>query len=309
MKIVSSLTELIGNTPLLRAERYARSANAGATILAKLECMNPAGSAKDRIAREMLEEAERTGALQAGGTVIEPTSGNTGIGICAIAAAKGYRAMIVMPDSMSVERQKLMRAYGATLVLTEGAKGMSGAIERAEQLQKEIPGAIIAGQFVNPANAQAHYRTTAQELWQATQGQIDVFVAGVGTGGTITGVGKYLKERNPNIRIIAVEPKNSPVLSGGKAGVHGLQGIGAGFIPAVLDPTVYDEVITVSEEDAYAQARLFARSEGILVGISSGACLWAATELSRRAQFAGKKIVALLPDSGERYLSTALYEE
>ncbi len=280
-----------------------------ATILAKLEYLNPAGSVKDRIALAMIEDAEKRGALQQGATIIEPTSGNTGIGIAAVAAAKGYRAILTLPDTMSVERRNLLKAYGAELVLTEGAKGMKGAIAKAEELKKEIEGSVILGQFDNPANPAIHKRTTGPEIWEQTQGKIDIFVAGVGTGGTITGVGEYLKEQNPNIKIVAVEPSTSPVLSKGTAGVHKIQGIGAGFVPEVLNTKIYDEVITIENEDAFAEGKAFAVSEGILVGISSGAALKAAAILAGRAENAGKTIVVLLPDSGDRYLSTPMFNE
>ena len=303
-KIYTSTEELIGRTPLLELKT-----ETPARILAKLECFNPGGSAKDRAAKAMLDDAEKTGLLKPGAVIIEPTSGNTGIGLALVAALRGYRAMIVMPDSMSVERQKLMKAYGAEVVLTPGEKGMAGAIAKAEELASSIPGSFIPGQFVNPANAQAHFNTTGPEIWEDTQGKVDIFVAGVGTGGTVTGVGAYLKSKNPAVRIVAVEPAGSPVLSGGRAGSHGLQGIGAGFVPEVLDRAVIDQVVTATEADAFAAARAFGRSAGILVGISSGAALWAARELANRPENRGKTIVALLPDSGERYLSTTLFGE
>lgn len=306
--VKDSALELIGATPMIRIDRYSRQAGvAGANILAKLEYLNPAGSAKDRVALAMIEDAERNGTLRPGATIIEPTSGNTGIGLAFVAAARGYRAILTLPDTMSVERRTLLRAYGAELVLTEGAKGMQGAIDRAEELHREIAGSVILGQFVNPANAQAHRRTTGPEIWEQTSGQVDIFVAGVGTGGTITGVGGYLKEKNPGIHVVAMEPAGSPVLSGGASGSHGIQGIGAGFVPEVLDTAVYDEVIAVKDEDAFAEGRRFAHSEGILVGISSGAALKAAAILAARTENAGKNIVALLPDSGDRYLSTRLF--
>ena len=309
-KIKESALELIGGTPILKLNRYAKKAGVtNATILAKLEYLNPAGSVKDRIALAMIEDAEKRGALQQGATIIEPTSGNTGIGIAAVAAAKGYRAILTLPDTMSVERRNLLKAYGAELVLTEGAKGMKGAIAKAEELKKEIEGSVILGQFDNPANPAIHKRTTGPEIWEQTQGQIDIFVAGVGTGGTITGVGEYLKEQNPNIKIVAVEPSTSPVLSKGTAGVHKIQGIGAGFVPEVLNTKIYDEVITIENEDAFAEGKAFAVSEGILVGISSGAALKAAAILAGRAENAGKTIVVLLPDSGDRYLSTPMFNE
>ena len=303
-KIYTSTEELIGRTPLLELKT-----ETPARILAKLECFNPGGSAKDRAAKAMLDDAEKKGLLRPGAVIIEPTSGNTGIGLALVAALRGYRAMIVMPDSMSVERQKLMKAYGAEVVLTPGGKGMAGAIAKAEELASSIPGSFIPGQFVNPANAQAHFNTTGPEIWEDTQGKVDIFVAGVGTGGTVTGVGAYLKSKNPAVRIVAVEPAGSPVLSGGRAGSHGLQGIGAGFVPEVLDLAVIDQVVTATEADAFAAARAFGRSAGILVGISSGAALWAARELANRPENRGKTIVALLPDSGERYLSTTLFGE
>ncbi len=307
-QIKESAAELIGKTPMLRLNGYAaRAGLAGADILAKLEYLNPAGSVKDRVALAMIKDAEEKGLLKTGATIIEPTSGNTGIGIAAVAAAKGYQAILTLPDTMSVERRTLLSAYGAKLVLTDGAKGMEGAIERAEELADEIPGSLILGQFVNPANAAVHYRTTGPEIWEQTDGKVDIFVAGVGTGGTITGIGEYLKEKNPDIRMVAVEPEDSPVLSGGVAGAHGIQGIGAGFVPEVLNTGIYDEVITVKNEDAYAEGKSFAVSEGILVGISSGAALKAAVILAKRQENRGKRIVVLLPDSGDRYLSTPLF--
>ncbi|MDD6148059.1 MAG: cysteine synthase A [Lachnospiraceae bacterium] len=309
-KVVSSTLELIGNTPLLKASRYAKNAGVeGADIEAKLELFNPAGSVKDRIALNMIEDAEEKGLLKPGATIIEPTSGNTGIGIAAVAVAKGYKAILTLPDTMSVERRKLLKAYGAELVLTEGAKGMKGAIAKAEELKEQTPGSIILAQFDNPANSAAHYKTTGPEIWEQTEGKIDIFIAGVGTGGTLTGVGKYLKEQNPNVKVVAVEPATSPVLSEGKAGAHKIQGIGAGFVPAVLDTKIYDEIITIENDDAFEEGRRFGRSEGALVGISSGAALKAATILAARPENQGKKIVALLPDSGDRYLSTALFSE
>ena len=306
-RIYSSADELIGNTPLLEVSRLSARHGAHARVLAKLEYLNPAGSVKDRVARAMLDDAEKRGVLTADSVIIEPTSGNTGIGLAAVAAARGYRVMIVMPDTMSLERRNLMRAYGAELVLSDGALGMSGAIAKAEELQKTMPNAIIAGQFVNPANPAAHYATTGPEILRDTDGEVDIFVAGVGTGGTLTGVGRYLKEKKPNVKIVAVEPKHSAVLSGEKAGAHGLQGIGAGFVPEVLDTTVYDEIVTVTEDDAYAVARELGRCEGVLVGISSGAAMWATLEIACREENAGKTIVVLLPDTGDRYLSTALF--
>jgi len=306
-KIYESIDKIIGNTPLLSLNRTKNSLNLKADLLVKLESFNPAGSAKDRVALFMLNEAEKNGTISADSTIIEPTSGNTGIGLACVAAARGYRMIVVMPDSMSMERQLLMKAYGAELVLTPGAQGMAGAIAKADELAKEIPGAIVAGQFVNPANPKAHYETTGPEIWQDTDGNVDVFVAGVGTGGTITGVGRYLKEKNPAIRIVGVEPADSPVLSGGKAGPHGLQGIGAGFVPEVLDTDVYDEIITRTTSQAYEAARMLGQKEGVLAGISSGAALSAAIELAQRDEYAGKTIVALLPDTGDRYLSTELF--
>lgn len=307
-QIKESALELIGGTPILKAAGYARKAGiTNATILAKLEYLNPAGSVKDRIALAMIEDAEKKGILKEGATIIEPTSGNTGIGLAAVAAAKGYRAILTLPDTMSVERRNLLKAYGAELVLTEGAKGMKGAIARAEELKNEIEGAVILGQFVNPANPAAHKATTGPEIWEQTDGKVDIFVAGVGTGGTITGVGQYLKEKNPDIKVVAVEPAGSPVLSKGTSGAHKIQGIGAGFVPDVLKKDVYDEVIAIENEDAFAEGRAFAVSEGILVGISSGAALKAAAILAQRPENAGKTIVALLPDSGDRYLSTPLF--
>ena len=305
--IYTSLDQLIGRTPMLRLKNIETQLGLEANIIAKLEANNPAGSVKDRVALAMINQAEKEGKLKPGSTIIEPTSGNTGIGLCAVAAARGYRAIIVMPDSMSVERQKLMRAYGAELVLTPGSEGMSGAIAKAEELAAEIPDAIIAGQFTIPANPKAHYDTTGPEIYEDTEGRIDIFVAGVGTGGTLSGTGRYLKEKNPDIKVIAVEPADSPLLSEGKAGPHGIQGIGANFIPETLDRSVYDEIVTVKTEDAYSLARLMGTKEGILCGISGGAALYAATELSKRPENKGKNIVVILPDSGERYLSTALY--
>lgn len=307
-KIKESALELVGGTPLLKASRYAKKAGAeGADILVKLEYLNPAGSVKDRIALAMIEDAEKSGVLKPGATIIEPTSGNTGIGLASVAAAKGYRAILTLPDTMSVERRNLLKAYGAELVLTEGAKGMKGAIAKAEELKNEIDGAVILGQFVNPANPAAHKATTGPEIWEQTDGKVDIFVAGVGTGGTITGVGEYLKEKNPNVKIVAVEPAGSPVLSKGTPGAHKIQGIGAGFVPDVLNTTVYDEIIPIENTDAFTEGKAFAVSEGILVGISSGAALKAATILAQRPENAGKSIVALLPDSGDRYLSTPLF--
>lgn len=306
--IRKSSLELIGGTPLLEAGRYSKKAGVNkAVILAKLEYLNPAGSVKDRIALAMIEDAEKRGILKPGATIIEPTSGNTGIGLAAVAAAKGYRAIITLPDTMSIERRNLLKAYGAELVLTEGSKGMKGAIAKAEELNREIEGSVILGQFINPANPKIHKETTGPEIWKQTDGKVDIFVAGVGTGGTITGVGEYLKEQNPDIQIVAVEPAGSPVLSKGTPGAHKIQGIGAGFVPQTLNTEIYDEVITIENEDAFKEGRAFATSEGILVGISSGAALKAAVILAGRQENAGKVIVALLPDSGDRYLSTALF--
>ena len=305
--LVSSVAELIGNTPLLKAENLMKLQSLYADLLVKVESFNPAGSVKDRVAAQMLLDAEQSGRLKAGGTVIEPTSGNTGIGLAALCAAKGYRLVITMPDTMSIERQKLMTAYGADLVLTDGKQGMAGAIAKAEELAAEIDGAIVAGQFVNPANPKAHEQTTGPEIWRDTNGKVDILVAGVGTGGTITGTGRYLKAQNPSLRVVAVEPADSPVLSGGTAGAHGLQGIGAGFVPAVLDTAVYDEVVRVTTDEAYAASRLLAKTEGVLCGISSGAALHAAMMLAAKPENTGKTIVCILPDTGERYLSTKLY--
>ena len=306
-KIYTSAEQLIGHTPLLELARLEKAEGLSAHLLAKLEYLNPAGSVKDRVARAMVEDAEAKGLLKEGSVIIEPTSGNTGIGLAVMAAVRGYRVIIVMPETMSVERRQIMKAYGAELVLTEGAKGMSGAIEKANQLAQEIPGAFIPGQFDNPANAAAHGATAGPEIWADTDGAVDVFVAGIGTGGTITGVGRYLKRQNPNVKIVGVEPAGSPVLSGGKAGPHGLQGIGAGFVPGVLDTGIYDEIIPVKEADAYAMGRAIGQKEGVLVGISSGAAAWAAVQLARRPEYAGKNIVVLLPDTGDRYLSTPMF--
>ncbi|MEJ8760311.1 cysteine synthase A [Enterocloster sp. HCN-30185] len=306
--IRKSSLELIGGTPLLEAGRYSKKAGVNkAVILAKLEYLNPAGSVKDRIALAMIEDAEKRGILKPGATIIEPTSGNTGIGLAAVAAAKGYRAILTLPDTMSIERRNLLKAYGAELVLTEGSKGMKGAIAKAEELNREIEGSVILGQFINPANPKIHKETTGPEIWKQTDGKVDIFVAGVGTGGTITGVGEYLKEQNSDIQIVAVEPAGSPVLSKGTPGAHKIQGIGAGFVPQTLNTEIYDEVITIENEDAFKEGRAFATSEGILVGISSGAALKAAVILAGRPENVGKVIVALLPDSGDRYLSTALF--
>ena len=307
--IYTSADQLIGKTPLLELTHIEKSEGLEATILAKLEYFNPAGSVKDRIAKAMIDDAEAKGLLKEGSVIIEPTSGNTGIGLASVAAARGYRIIIVMPETMSVERRQLMKAYGAELVLTEGAKGMKGAIAKADELAKEIPNAFIPGQFVNPANPAAHKATTGPELWPDPAGKVDIFVAGVGTGGTITGVGAYLKEQNPAVKVVAVEPETSPVLSRGTAGSHKIQGIGAGFVPDVLDTGIYDEIIPVSNEDAFATGKLIGRSEGVLVGISSGAALWAAIQLAKRPENKGKTIVALLPDTGDRYLSTPLFAE
>ena len=308
--IKSSATQLIGNTPLLEVKNYQKKENAeGARILVKLEYLNPAGSVKDRVALAMIEDAEKKGNIKPGATIIEPTSGNTGIGLAFVAASRGYKAILTLPDTMSVERRTLLKAYGAELVLTEGALGMKGAIAKAEELQKTTPNSIILGQFDNPANPVAHKATTGPEIWKDTDGQVDVFVAGVGTGGTLTGAGSYLKSQNPAIRIVAVEPDSSAVLSGEKPGPHKIQGIGAGFVPKVLDQNIYDEIIRVKNEDAFAKGKEIAQTEGILVGISSGAALWAATELAKRPEYAGKTIVVLLPDSGDRYLSTAMFAE
>ncbi len=308
-KIYKTADELIGNTPLLELSNIEKSESLGATLLAKLEYFNPAGSVKDRIAKAMIDDAEKSGKLKKGSVIIEPTSGNTGIGLAAVAAARGYRIIIVMPETMSVERRILMKAYGAELVLSEGAKGMKGAIEKANELAKEIPDSFIPGQFVNPANPAAHVASTGPEIWNDTDGKVDIFVAGVGTGGTITGVGQYLKSKNPSVKVVAVEPSDSPVLSQGKSGPHKIQGIGAGFVPDVLDTKVYDEVIPVTSDDAFAAGRLVGKKEGVLVGISSGAAVWAGIQLAKRPENKGKNIVVLLPDTGDRYLSTALFAE
>ena len=306
--IYTSADQLIGKTPLLELTHIEKDNKLNAKIYAKLEYFNPAGSVKDRIAKSMIDDAEASGKLKAGSVIIEPTSGNTGIGLAAVAAARGYRIIIVMPETMSVERRQLMKAYGAELVLTEGAKGMKGAIAKAEELAKEIPDSFLPGQFVNPANPKAHFETTGPEIWEDTDGEVDIFVAGVGTGGTITGTGEYLKTKKPAVKVVAVEPAASAVLSTGVAGSHKIQGIGAGFVPEVLNTKIYDEIITVSNEDAFATGKLIGRSEGVLVGISSGAAVWAAIELAKRPENAGKKIVVLLPDTGDRYLSTPLFD-
>lgn len=308
MKVYQSVTELIGRTPLLEVKNIEKEKGLKAKVLVKLEYFNPAGSVKDRAALSMIEEAERTGRIQPGATIIEPTSGNTGIGLASVAASRGYKAVFVMPETMSIERRKLLLGYGAKIVLTEGAKGMKGAIEKAAELEKETENAVVLGQFVNPANPDAHYRTTGPEIWEDTEGTVDIFVAGAGTGGTVTGVGRYLKEKRSDVRVIAVEPAASPVLSGGNPGPHGLQGIGAGFVPDILDTTVYDTVSQVTEEEAYEAARLLASSEGVLVGITSGAALHAAVREAGKPENEGKTIVALLPDTGERYLSTPLFD-
>lgn len=308
MRVFNNITGLIGHTPLVEINRFTEKLGLKARILVKLELFNPAGSVKDRIALSMIEDAEKKGLLKPGSVIIEPTSGNTGIGLASIAASKGYRAVFTMPETMSAERRKLLQAYGAEIVLTEGAKGMKGAIAKAEELARQTPGSFIPGQFVNPANPEAHVRTTGPEIWDDTDGKVDIFVAGVGTGGTVTGTGRYLKSKNPAVRAVAVEPAASPVLTQGKAGPHAIQGIGAGFVPEVLDTKIYDEVIDVTNEDALATGREIARKEGFLVGISSGAALFAAVELARRPENAGKLIVALLPDNGDRYLSTKLFE-
>ena len=307
-RIIESALELIGNTPLLNASRYSKEAGIkDVKVLAKLEYLNPAGSVKDRIALNMIEDAEKKGLLKPGATIIEPTSGNTGIGLASVAASKGYKTILTLPETMSVERRTLLKAYGAELVLTDGSKGMKGAIEKANELNKEIEGSVILGQFVNPANPEVHKKTTGPEIWEQTEGKVDIFIAGVGTGGTLTGVGEYLKEQNPNVKIIAVEPADSPVLSKGHGGAHKIQGIGAGFVPDVLDTKIYDEVIGIENEDAFVEGRAFAKTEGVLVGISSGAALKAAQILASREENKGKTIVVLLPDSGDRYLSTPLF--
>ena len=308
-KIYTSADQLIGKTPLLELSHIEKAEKLEAKLLAKLEYFNPAGSVKDRIAKAILDDAEASGKLKPDSVIIEPTSGNTGIGLASVAAARGYRIIIVMPETMSVERRQLMKAYGAELVLSDGAKGMKGAIARAEEIAAQMPGSFIPGQFVNPANPKAHYETTGPEIWEDTDGQVDIFVAGVGTGGTLTGTGKFLKEQNPNVKVVAVEPASSPVLSKGVAGAHKIQGIGAGFVPDVLDTKVYDEIIAVENDDAFATGRLIGHKEGVLVGISSGAAMWAAIQLAKRPENKGKNIVVLLPDTGERYLSTAMFAE
>lgn len=309
MAVYKSITDLIGGTPLMELSNYEKENNLEATIVAKLEYFNPAGSVKDRIAKAMVEDAEQKGILKPGATIIEPTSGNTGIGLASVASAKGYKVILTMPETMSIERRNLLKAYGAQLVLTEGAKGMKGAIAKADELNKEIENSVILGQFVNPANPAVHRATTGPEIWKDTEGKVDFFVAGVGTGGTITGTGEYLKSQNPNIKIVAVEPETSPVLSKGTPGPHKIQGIGAGFVPDTLNTDVYDEIITVKNEDAFKTGNKIAKTEGVLVGISSGAAVWAATQLAKRPENKGKTIVALLPDTGERYLSTPLFED
>jgi len=309
MSVYKSVLDLVGHTPLVELANFEKANNLDAKILAKLEYFNPAGSVKDRIAKAIIEDAEKTGKLKPNSVIIEPTSGNTGIGLASIAASKGYRLIITMPETMSVERRNLMKAYGAELVLTDGSKGMKGAIEKADELAKEIPDSFIAGQFVNPVNPKTHFETTGPEIWNDTQGEVDIFVAGVGTGGTISGVGEYLKSKNPDVKIVAVEPESSPVLSKGTAGSHKIQGIGAGFVPDTLNTQVYDEIIAVKNEDAFAAGKEFPKQEGILVGISSGAALWAARELAKRAENKGKTIVVLLPDTGDRYLSTPMFAE
>ena len=308
-KLVKKMSELIGDTPILKADRYKESAGAEANIFAKLEYFNPAGSAKDRIAFEMIRDAEEKGSLKKGATIIEPTSGNTGIGIASVAIALGYKVIITLPETMSVERRNILKAYGAELVLTDGSKGMKGAIAKAEEIRENTPGSVVLGQFDNPANAAAHYKTTGPEIYSQLDGKVDVFVAGVGTGGTITGAGRYLKEKNPDVKIIAVEPEGSPVLSKGVSGPHKIQGIGAGFVPKVLDTKIYDEVVAIGNDDAFEEAKRFARTEGALVGISSGAALKAAEIISKRPEFKGKNIVVFLPDSGDRYYSTPLFQE
>ena len=308
-RIYNSITQLVGNTPLLKVVNYSKANGLEAEVLVKLEYLNPAGSVKDRIAKAMIEDAEAKGLLKEGSVIIEPTSGNTGIGLAAVATSKGYRAILTMPETMSVERRNLLKAYGAEIVLTDGATGMKGAIAKAEELAKEIPGAFIPGQFTNPANPAAHFATTGPEIWNDTDGKVDFFVAGVGTGGTLSGVGKYLKSKNPDVKVVAVEPESSPVLSKGVAGPHKIQGIGAGFVPDTLDTKIYDEIIPVSNDDAFATGKAVARTDGVLVGISSGAALFAATQLAKRPENKGKTIVVLLPDTGDRYLSTPLFQD
>lgn len=308
-KVVKSITELIGNTPMLELTGLEKSHSLEASVIAKLEYFNPCGSVKDRVAKNMIENAEKSGDLKPGSVIIEPTSGNTGIGLASVGVSKGYRVIITMPETMSAERRNLMKAYGAELVLTEGSKGMNGAIAKAEELAKEIPGAFIPGQFSNPSNPQAHFETTGPEIWEQTGGNVDILVSGVGTGGTISGVGKFLKSKNPDIKIIAVEPESSPVLSGGKPGPHGIQGIGAGFVPETLNTEIYDEIVTVADSDAYQTGRELAKTEGLLVGISSGAAVWAAVQTAKRLENRGKTIVAVLPDTGERYLSTPMFTQ
>ncbi len=308
-RVYEDITQLVGGTPLVKVKNYSKEQGLEATVLVKLEYLNPAGSVKDRIAKAMIEDAEKKGLLKEGSVIIEPTSGNTGIGLAAIAASKGYRAILTMPETMSVERRNLLKAYGAEIVLTEGSKGMKGAIAKADELAKEIPGSFIPGQFVNPANPAAHRSTTGPEIWADTDGKVDFFVAGVGTGGTLTGVGEYLKSKNPKVKVVAVEPETSPVLSKGTAGPHKIQGIGAGFVPDTLNTKIYDEIIPVANEDAFATGKEIARKDGILVGISSGAALYAATQLAKRPENKGKTIVVLLPDTGDRYLSTALFQD
>lgn len=309
MKIYEKITDLIGGTPLLKLTNYSKEQDLDAELVVKLEYLNPAGSVKDRIAVAMLDEAENKGVLKADGVIIEPTSGNTGIGLAAAAASRGYKIILTMPETMSVERRNLLKAYGAEIVLTEGKKGMKGAIEKAEELARSTPNSFIPGQFVNPANPKAHFESTGPEIWNDTDGKVDIFVAGVGTGGTVTGVGEFLKKQNPNVKVVAVEPSDSPVLSEGRSGSHGIQGIGAGFVPQTLNTKIYDEIITVKTQDAYETGRLLARKEGLLVGISSGAAVWAAAELAKRPENKGKLIVALLPDTGDRYLSTPMFSE
>lgn len=308
-KVFDSVTELIGGTPLLKFGNFSESEKLEANIIGKLEFFNPAGSVKDRVAKKMIEDAEKSGLLKPGATIIEPTSGNTGIGLAAVASSKGYRAIMTMPETMSIERRKLLKGYGAEIVLTEGAKGMAGAIARAEELKNEIDGAVILGQFVNPSNPQAHFETTGPEIWEDTDGNVDIFVAGVGTGGTLTGTGKYLKSKKADVKVVAVEPESSPVLSGGSAGPHKIQGIGAGFVPEILDTEIYDEVIKVPNESAFETGKKVAKTEGVLIGISGGAAVWAAAQLAKRPENKGKNIVVILPDTGERYLSTALFED